>query len=408
MVIKKADLIEKIKYNLISIIILMNSFQLVLSWNFNISFNMWIEYGLIFLVLLFSKFKIKNIKNVIIICISILLFSISMILLNTPTLKYYVNQFELCALPLLLIFLIDIDIKKFMKVFYIYNIINIFLYLLFLFVFSNGIIEDYMTFGYYSMFSISYIIVYAFYNKYYKTTIIAFVIVPLIIINGNRGTILIVGMLIFSMLLISSKMNIIKKLLIFAVIMIFIFNVSSIAKFLLDFLVETFDVEKTYSITNLYNMLDSQGVEGIFGSRYYIYEEALNEIKQHPILGLGIAGFHDKYGYFPHNIFLDVYSTFGIIIGTIYMAYIFVLGVKLHIISKENIQVRILFIFMLANIMKLLLSKTFIYDPVIWLYIALGNLICTKYKEILNEEKIKIEQDKGENDATNNNIYTDI
>lgn len=389
MVIKKAELIENIKYSLISIVILMNSFQLVLSWDFNISFNMWIEYVVVLIVLLFSKFKIKNMKNVIIICIVVLIFSINIVFANTLTLKYYVNQFELYALPLLLIFLIDIeDLKKFMKVFYVYNIVNIFLYLLFLFVFSDGVVKDYMTFGYYSIFSISYIILYAFYNRHYKTTIVAFAIIPLIVINGNRGTILVVGMLVSSMLLISSKMHIVKKLLIFILIMIFIFNINSIAKFLLDCTVKVFDVEKTYSITNLYNMLDSQGVGELFGPRYDIYEEAIKEIRQHPILGMGIAGFHNKYGYFPHNIFLDVYSTFGIIIGTIYLIYIILLGLKLHRISIENMQVRILFIFMLSNLMKLLLSKTFIYDPVIWLYIALGNLICSKYKEILNKGKI--------------------
>lgn len=403
MVIKKSELIENIKYNLISIVILMNSFQLVLSWNFNISFNMWVEYGLIVLILLFSKFKVKNINNVIIICISILLFLISKMLVNTPTLNYYINQFELYALPVLIIFLTDIDLKKFMSVFYIYNIINIVLYLLFLLVFSNGVVEDYMTFGYYSIFSVTYIILYAFYNKYYRVAIVAFAIVPLIIINGNRGTILVMGILIFSMLLISSKMNLIKKLLIFILIMICIFNINNIAKLLLDFTVEVFDVERSYSITKLYNMLDSRGIGEMFGSRYYIYEEAINEIWQHPIFGMGIASFNDKYGYFPHNIFLDVYSTFGIILGTIYLIYIIKLGMKLHKISKENIQVRILFIFMLSNLMKLLLSKTFIYDQTIWLYIALGNLICIKYKDTLKKKeirkKLEIEQVKGENDA---------
>ena len=101
---------------------------------------------------------------------------------------------------------------------------------------------------------------------------------------------------------------------------------------------------------------------------------------------MGIAGFQDKYGYFPHNLIIDVYVTFGLILGTIYLIYIVDLGIKLNNISLRNIEVKILFIFMVSNAIKLMLSKTFIYDPTIWLYISLGNLISTKY---LKEVSIK-------------------
>ena len=386
MLVKTKEIIEYTKCNIISIIILINSFQLVLAWSFKINFNAWIEYGLVFLVLALSKFKIKNIKNLIVISICALIFLLSKIFVNTNTLDYYINQFQLFALPLLIIFLVDIDIKKFLKVFFIYNIVNISLYLLLLFFFSNGIIEDYMTFGYNSIFSVSYIILYAFYNKHYKTMICAFAIIPLIIINGNRGTILVVAMMILLMLLISTKMHIAKKILIFALIMIIVFNINIIAKSLLDFAVDFFDVDMTYSIRNLYSMLDSHNIDDLFGARYDIYVNAINEIKSHPLFGIGVASFHEKYEFFPHNIFLDIYSTFGIIFGTIYLIYIINIGIKLYKISKEKVEVRIIFIFLIANLMKLILSKTFIYDPVMWIYIALGNLVCTKYKELLNKK----------------------
>ena len=68
-----------------------------------------------------------------------------------------------------------------------------------------------------------------------------------------------------------------------------------------------------------------------------------------------------------------------IIFGTIYIMYLVYLGVRLNKIAKENVEIKILFIFMVANIMKLMLSKTFIYDSSIWIYISLGNLIITKY-----------------------------
>lgn len=407
MLIKKGELIENLKYNLISIIILMNSFQLIVDWSFNISFNMWIEYALIVLVLLLSKFKIRNIKNILIIIICSVIIAINELLNDTKMLSFYINQFLLFALPLLIIFMLEMDLKKFTKIFFYYNIIDVLLYLLYALVYSNGNIEDYMSFGYFAMFSLSYIIVYAYYNKHIKTMICALVAIPIVVINGNRGTILIVGMLIFLMMLMSKKTNNMKKLIIFILLMIIIFNINNIAKFSLDIVTQVFKIEDTYSIRNLYNMLDSKSTESLLGGRYYIYENAMKEIGDHSILGIGVATFQDKYGYFPHNIFLDVYSTFGLILGTVYFVYIIVLGVKLYKLSTKDIQVRILFIFMLSNIMKLLFSKTFVYDSTIWLYIALGNLILVQYKNKMYNQSSEVKmliKDKKEN---NENVKND-
>ena len=53
MKIKVNNIIDIIKYNLISIVILMNSLQFILSNDFNIRFNMWIEYG--FIIIIFEQ-----------------------------------------------------------------------------------------------------------------------------------------------------------------------------------------------------------------------------------------------------------------------------------------------------------------------------------------------------------------
>lgn len=407
MIIKKSELIENIKCNLISIIILMNSFQLILSWDFNIRINMWIEYGLIFLILIISKFRIKNIKNIIIMIVSLFIFAVNILLVNSKMLNEYIKEFFLMSLPLIIIFLIDIDLKKFTKIFYIYNIINAILYLLFLLLNGGNRVEDYMTYGYYSIFSISYIIVYSYYHKHLKTLICAFITIPIILINGNRGIILIIGMLILLILLVNNKINFLKKSIIFILIIILLLNINYIAKFILDFISNNYDIENSYSIRNLYSMLESNGTEQLFGGRYDIYKQSIQEIEKHPLLGMGIASFNEKYGYFPHNIFLDVYSTFGIILGTIYLGYLGVLGYKIYKISKGDMQVQILFIFMIANIMKLMISKTFIHDSVIWLYISLGNLIITKYYNKIKDINEKEREELYEK-SKNNDIYTNL
>lgn len=386
------NLVENISCNIISMIILMNAFQIVISWDFGISFNMWIEYGLIALLFIINRFKIVNLKNIVVIGVTGFIFLINMILNNSETLKIYIKEFILYAFPLLLIFLINIDLKKFMKIFFVYNIINIILYLLVISINPSILIGDYMTFGFYSMFSLSYIIIYSYYNRYMKTMICAIIALPLIFIYGNRGSILIATVTIIMIVILNAKS--IKSRLVFTIVAIFlVLNANTIIKNALNFSVEHLGVSNNYSIRNIYNMLDTNDIESKIGGRYDIYKEAIEEFNNHTILGMGVAGFTEKYGYFPHNIFLDVYSTFGIVMGTIYFMYIIIIGVNLYKISNKQRKVQILFIFMFANIMKLMLSKTFIYDPAIWLYISLGNFIIAKYGGKSNE---------------NNSIHTDL
>lgn len=386
------NLIENISCNLVSIIILLNAFQMVFSWNFNIKFSMRIEFAVIIILFMINKFKIVNIKNILITAIMAMFFAINTIINDSSTLKLYINEFMLHALPIMLIFLIKIDLKRFTKIFFKYNIINIILYLSVIVINANVLVKDYMTFGFHAIFSLSYVIIYSYYNRYWKILASSILVLPFILLNGNRGTILISTVAIILMVLINKK-NIKNKLFLVLFIIIFSININTIIKFALDFAIENMGMEMSYSIRNLYQMLESQNLESIIGGRYNIYEQAIQEFQQSPILGIGIATFQDKYNYFPHNIIIDVYLTFGIITGTVYFIYIIVIGSNLYKISKNNIQVRILFIFMLANISKLMLSKTFIYDPTIWLYISMGNYIIKMYRRDTYED---------------NSIYTNV
>lgn len=383
----KVKLLENININIISIIILLNSLKLAILWNFSININMWMEYILVVILLIINKVKINNVKNLMIIAITMLLFAVNFLFNETDTLHFYFEEFILFSLPLLIIFLINIDLKKFSKIFCVYNIINIVLYLLVLILNKSILQIEYMTFGFYAISSNIYIMLYSYYNKNKKMFIMSILLIPIVCINGNRSTLLIVSVAIVLMLLYNFKGKL-KKTLIISVFILLIIFIKPIMLFVLDGLTEMFDVSNNYSIRNIYRILESDNLEETMGSRYNIYKEGLKEIEDNSILGIGIASFQDKYGYFPHNIIIDIYVTFGIVFGTIYIIYLVYLGIRINRIAKENIEIKILFIFMIANIMKLMLSKTFIYDPAIWIYISLGNLIITKYsrRKLQNEK----------------------
>lgn len=379
----KKNIIEKINCHIIALMILMNAIQIIVAWDFGIIFNMWLEYILIIILFLINKFKMVNTKNIIIIGITCLLLAINFICNDTRTLRFYINEFLLFALPLLLIFLMKVELKTFAKTFFGYNVVNLILYLLLIKINPSKLTTEYMTFGFYAISSLVYVMIYAYYYKYTKTFIVSLLALPIVVINGNRGTIIIFGVALICMLLMNGK-SIKRKVLIVAVLILIGININTIGIRILDFITGDLGI-KSYSIDNMYRLFESEDTENTLGGRYNIYKEAAMEINSHPITGIGIAKFQDKYGYFPHNIFLDVYVTFGVIFGTAYLIYLGYLGVKLYKLAKNSTEVKILFIFMVANATKLLLSKTFIYEPTIWLYISLGNYML--YKNMENKEK---------------------
>lgn len=379
----KKSIIEKINCHIISLMILMNSIQIIISWDFGLTFNIWFEYVLVIILFIINKFKMVNTKNIIIIGTTCLLFAINFICNDNQTLRFYIKEFLLFALPLLLIFLVKVDLKTFAKTFFGYNVVNLILYLLLIKINPTKLTTEYMTFGFYAMSSLTYVMLYAYYHKYIKTFIVSLLALPIIVINGNRGTIMIFGVALICMLLMNGK-SIKKKILIVSLLILIVININTIGRSILDFLTEDLGI-KSYSINNIYRMFESEDTEDALGARYDIYQYAIEETKTHLITGIGIAKFQDKYGYFPHNIFFDVYVTFGVIFGTAYLIYLGYLGIQLYKIAKTSIGVKILFIFMVANVTKLLLSKTFIYEPTIWLYISLGNYIL--YNNIKNKEE---------------------
>ena len=55
-------------------------------------------------------------------------------------------------------------------------------------------------------------------------------------------------------------------------------------------------------------------------ARFYLWQLAVKEMLQSPMLGMGPAGFQIKYRTYPHNILLECLSDFGLIAGILFMA----------------------------------------------------------------------------------------
>jgi O-antigen ligase len=122
--------------------------------------------------------------------------------------------------------------------------------------------------------------------------------------------------------------------------------------------------------------------------RDVLYNNALAQIKEHPILGSGIGSYAEKAGeyIYPHNIILEILLDFGFI-GLIFFVpiiiYLFLRTVK--ILNQNDISYNILGFFFLNSFIKLMFSGSYLAD----LQFCISIILITTTK-ILNERKQEI------------------
>ncbi len=100
-----------------------------------------------------------------------------------------------------------------------------------------------------------------------------------------------------------------------------------------------------------------------------LYIAAVEKIVEKPILGWGLCGSWENAGLYPHNIFLEIWLAFGVILGSlvIMLLAIYVMAALLH--KKGNH--RSLIIIYLALVSELLVSGSVWSNVSMWILIAL-------------------------------------
>lgn len=88
----------------------------------------------------------------------------------------------------------------------------------------------------------------------------------------------------------------------------------------------------------LSNVTHADGIEDFLGDRYSIYSLAINTIIENKILGIGFGQFETEFtriGRYPHNIFLSVWLSFGLI-GFLVFSYYLVKVVSTLLLAKND------------------------------------------------------------------------
>jgi len=131
--------------------------------------------------------------------------------------------------------------------------------------------------------------------------------------------------------------------------------------------------------------------------RNKVFEQAINGIKEHPILGNGIGDYAEKYVTYPHNILLQAWYEGGIVFF-ILMSFILIYSLYIFIFDK-NIDLEkkyLLILFFSIAIVRLMLSYEFWRETSfgLYLYIVLDAM----------QKKLNIRRNKKNGNSNYSNI----
>ncbi|WP_236781733.1 O-antigen ligase family protein [Bacillus cereus] len=231
-----------------------------------------------------------------------------------------------------------------------------------------SIIHDYMTWGYYCVFGLSFILCDTIINKKFLKLIFLIPLLGITFINGPKGALIVIlALLIMCFYKITNSW--LKRGLVSITIGILAVNFVSLLNGLIEILENISFTSNSYFINSLKGVLSDNKVSGVFDNRDFIYEYSMAMIKENTF-GVGIGTFESIYKVFPHNIFLDLFTTYGIVVGGLIIIFLIYEIITCYIAIQKKWQL-VMFIVIFSNSFKLLVSKTFVYDPVFWL------LICT-------------------------------
>ena len=155
------------------------------------------------------------------------------------------------------------------------------------------------------------------------------------------------------------------------------------------------------TIVGMYNITKSMGLSvRIFdkllsgvalnsSGRDVIRENLLSAINNNPFLGHGICS--DRVfagGSYAHNIVLELWTDFGIIIGSIIFVFLVIVLLRGYLSSQGEAEKGLILSLIFASFLKLFLSGSFLDERL--LFFLLGICVCNTRKKIKNQKSLKV------------------
>ena len=127
-----------------------------------------------------------------------------------------------------------------------------------------------------------------------------------------------------------------------------------------------------------------QGNIQLDSGRSAIHQNLLNEINQHPILGLGAFGGAYRVG-LAHSIFLDTFSNFGYFGGGLLFIILIYYSIRLLIKTKGTLTYKLIFMLLILTFGGGTFGGAFFEKKELWM--LFGILIGYRVTDDLTEER---------------------
>lgn len=206
------------------------------------------------------------------------------------------------------------------------------------------------------------------------TTIAVFIIFAL----GSRGAILCIGIYVILCFMTQSGKNSVKnwvfKLSAFFTLFFSVFFLKEIFTFLNNILIKY----NIHSRTIALFLRDKVHLSG----REVIYSTIVDQIKTHPLMGIGLAG--DRLytgGTYSHNIFLEIISGFGIIAGTIILLILGYITIR-SLFLKNKAIANLMLMWFCIGFVALIVSGSYLTSFQFWIFLGLASQFIIRHKEV--------------------------
>ncbi|MBU5294113.1 O-antigen ligase family protein [Anaerosalibacter bizertensis] len=214
----------------------------------------------------------------------------------------------------------------------------------------------------------------------FKSLFISMMSLFVILALGSRGPIMCIGVFtILKVINISKDLNyktIAIYLMITAIGLIVLFYFDTILESLYNLLLN-FEIRSRSIELFLKDEIDLSG-------RDRLYEKVIQEIKNNPISGIGLAGDRSVInGTYAHNIIIEILANFGIILGGALLLSLIFISFKALFTSNKYVS-NFIAIWFSIGFIHLMVSSSYITDLKFWIFLGLISRFVKDNKTIKN------------------------
>lgn len=345
--------------------------------------------GVLWVMALVSFFNELSRGNVVFFMAILLVFLVSG-LLNMNLLVYFKQLKSIEFIAAMIMLCIGSKLKnteqlfKYMRVAsYIAIIASVIHYILANFYFKS-LVQDNMAYAYELLLPTLFL-----YNEFtnkkgFFNALFSIIGIVSIVISGTRGPLICIFIYIVLHALLHST-PIKATLLVIISTLLLIFNkVFGLLEILLKLLSDLL-TKMGFASRSLTMLLNKEFTS--INSRDEIYKATIDAIKKRPLFGYGICG--DRYAIiqqlgvdknYAHNLFLEIWCDFGLILGTVLIIALGVLIYKAFKKSCNIIEKEFIMMLFSSSVIQLFMSASFITSKRLWLLVGYCFSILYKYK----------------------------